>query len=40
MAEAIYKILERLGGEKGGKALIAYRVTQALKMLLLVHFIK
>jgi len=40
MAIKFYRILERLGGEKGIKALIPYKVTQVIKVFLLMYFIK
>jgi hypothetical protein len=39
MAEIIYRIIEKIDGEKG-KALIPYKVGQMIKVILLVYFIK
>ena len=40
MAELIYRIIEQVDGERGGKPLIPYKLGQVVKVFLLMYFIK
>lgn len=40
MAEVIYRLIEHIDGEKGGRAFVPYAIAQAVKAFLLMYFIK